>query len=54
LKIPLTAHLITAGFLCLALLGYAAGFAASATLLVVLGMLAELAFWWRLLRRRAD
>jgi hypothetical protein len=44
-------HLITTGFLVLAIACYAVGAAGPATALIVLGILAEGAFWSRLFGR---
>ncbi len=45
-------HLITVLCLVAAIALYAVGFSIPATAFVVLGMLAEGTFWFRLLRRR--
>lgn len=43
-------HLISGLFLLLALALYAIGAAVPATLLILLGCLAEATFWWRISR----
>jgi len=45
-------HAVTLSLLLLALLLYARGLAVPGHLFIVLGVLAEGAFWWRLLGRR--
>jgi hypothetical protein len=45
-------HLVTLAFLVLALLLYARGFAVPGHLFIVLGVLAESVFWWRILQWR--
>jgi hypothetical protein len=47
-------HLITLGLLVAAIAFYAMGLALPATALIVAGIVAEGAFWLRLLRRRKD
>lgn len=43
-------HIITAGLLIAALLLYSVGLALPATGFLILGVLAEGGFWWRVLR----
>ena len=45
-------HLITVSFLILAIVCYAFGAAGPGTLLLVLGILAEGVFWFRIVRGR--
>jgi hypothetical protein len=45
-------HLVTVGFLVLAIACYAVGAAGPATALIILGILAEAAFWFRLIGTR--
>ena len=44
-------HLVTVLCLCVAIALYAVGLAAPAAGLIVLGLVFELVFWWRVLRR---
>lgn len=46
-------HLFTFGLLVAAIALYAAGLALPATAFIVLGLVAEFAFWVRVLRRRS-
>ena len=46
-------HLVTFGLLVIALALYAAGLVLPGTIFIVLGLVAEFAFWVRLLRRRS-
>lgn len=45
-------HLITILILCAAIVLYVLGAAAPATGLIVLGLVFELVFWWRLFRSK--